>query len=361
MAGKRDLEKIRGLKEEGRSKVQIARNKKMQIRRERIRFETVIGEDFLKELDAESFTESFEEEEPEPERKPEVIKDGRWKVRHLALTSLYLLLGLALVIGVLWIVRGKQSEDSMAELRQAAGGAAVQKERETAPTEEAGHVSPDESGNTDASEPQTTESGTQEAAGVREILPRFRELHERNPELCGWLYIEGTGIDYPVMYRENDNDFYLSHDFDGKADVNGLLVLDKRCDPDAEAVNALIHGHHMRSGAMFGSLKEYEDPIYCREHPRISFSTLYEERTYEIFAVFKAKVYDEKNDAFAFYDYIRIENEMEFESYVKNAELDALYDTGIRPQWGDRLLTLSTCEYSQENGRLVVVARERNR
>ncbi len=178
--------------------------------------------------------------------------------------------------------------------------------------------------------------------------------------MAGWLTIEGAGIDYPVMFRQGDNDYYLHHDFEGNEDNNGLLVLDKRCKHDMSGINTLIHGHNMKSGAIFGNLDEYDDPNYFYEHPTIILKNLYEEHHYDIFAVCKSVVYGANNVSFPYYNYITVDNQEQFDKYITNALECSLYDTGTEVAWGDRLITLSTCEYSENNGRLVILGRERN-
>ncbi len=355
IAAKRDKARIDSLEKKGRSKAQIARNMKEQIARESISFETVVGEDFLKQLDKDSFTHveetDFERQERKKKRKNAHIKQEK-KARHLLLIPFYLILTLAAGIGILWIAKEEQSRKSMEELQQRASAFVTPTAVPTKPAAELSAVNepvPEE--HTDKEEPAPEVIPT-------EILPRFKELHEENNDLAGWLTIEGTVIDYPVMYKEDDNDFYLSHNFEGKNDVSGLLVLDKRCRMDGSGMNMLIHGHHMRNGSMFGSLQKYEDESYYREHPVINFSTLYQERRYEIFAVFISSVYDDESDDIKFYDFIDIRTREEFNSYIRSALDDSLYDTGVRPYWGDKLISLSTCEYSKENGRLVIVGRE---
>ncbi|MCR5420157.1 MAG: class B sortase [Lachnospiraceae bacterium] len=187
--------------------------------------------------------------------------------------------------------------------------------------------------------------------------PSLQSLHDINPDLTGWLTIPGTQIDFPVMYKAGDNDFYLKHNFDKKADRNGLLVLDKRCDPSG-SVNTLIHGHNMKSGAMFAALESYKDPSYYDGHRYIEYETLYGRYMFEIFAIFRSEVFDEDTEDFRYFDYIQIPNKDAYMEYVSGAKGNSLYDTGITAQWGENLITLSTCEYSKTNGRLVIVGRE---
>ncbi len=192
------------------------------------------------------------------------------------------------------------------------------------------------------------------------ILPRFRDLAAKNPDLVGWLSIPDTVVDYPVMYKTGDNDFYLTHDFEGNEDQNGLLVLDKRCVKKGNDTNNLIHGHNMKTGVMFGALLDYTKKSFWMTHQTITFSSLYEEHTYEIVGVFRSSVYDEQTDDFDYYNYISIESKEQFNEYIQGVKERSLYDTGVTAFYGDRLITLSTCESSKENGRLVVVARSRS-
>lgn len=192
-----------------------------------------------------------------------------------------------------------------------------------------------------------------------EILPRFKKLAAQNPDMVGWLTIPDTTIDYPVMYKTGDNDYYLEHNFEGKYDQNGLLVLDKRCTKKGNDTNNLIHGHNMKSGAMFGALQDYSRKAFYLTHKTIMFSNLYEERTYEIVGVFRSTVNNENTDDLQFFDYISIESKDQFNDYIQGVREKSLYDTGVKAYYGDKLITLSTCESSRENGRLVIVGRSK--
>lgn len=209
-----------------------------------------------------------------------------------------------------------------------------------------------------SSEPETEYTTEEETTVVKEILSQYRELHEINNHMVGWLKIEGTVIDYPVLEVEGDNDYYLKKDFYGNESKWGQIIFDYRCDYETPSTNIILHGHHMADGTMFGGLKKYLKKSYYKEHKYIQFDTLYEEGEYEIFAVFKSKVYNNVDEVFKYYNFINAYTEEEFNEYIRNVKELALYDTGITPVYGDELLALSTCEYSQENGRLVVVARK---
>ncbi|GAA0351307.1 hypothetical protein GCM10008968_03300 [Bacillus horti] len=190
------------------------------------------------------------------------------------------------------------------------------------------------------------------------MLPEFQELYRRNPDIVGWLEIAGTRINYPIMQNQQDSQYYLNHDFDKKKNKNGLPFLDAHSRINGSDI-LLIHGHHMKSGVMFADLMKYKKESYYKEHATLQFSTLYEKEEYEIVAVILSKVYRQTDDVFKYYQIEKVETSDEFDSYIQNIKKLALYDTGVTAQYGDKLIVLSTCEYSTEDGRLAVVARKR--
>ncbi len=191
---------------------------------------------------------------------------------------------------------------------------------------------------------------------VPEILDEYKNLYNMNKKLIGWLKIDDTIIDYPVM-QTSDNEYYLEHNINQEKDRNGALFLDKDCDVLKPSTNLIIYGHHMKSGRMFGNLDDYASENYYKKHSIIQFDTIYEKGTYEIMYVFRSKVYSEAEVVFKYYQFIECYSEQEFDSYMKEMAAMSLYDTGVTAKYGDRLLTLSTCDSSEENGRFVVVAK----
>lgn len=187
-------------------------------------------------------------------------------------------------------------------------------------------------------------------------IDRYKKLYEQNPHMAGWIQIEGTRIDYPVMLTPKEPEHYLHRAFDGSYSYSGIpFVGSGGMDSD----NVIVYGHNMKNGTMFSDLLMYADKRYWEQHPIIRFPSLYEDRSYEIIAAFYAKVHyrDEKN-VFRYYNYGGDLLRPEFEEYLKQIKQLALYDTGITSQYGDSLLTLSTCSYHVKNGRFVVVARK---
>lgn len=190
-----------------------------------------------------------------------------------------------------------------------------------------------------------------------QMLERYTELYEINQDLVGWLSIEGMKIDYPVMQCEDD-EYYLHHDFYGEDSKYGCLYVKEQADLDA-GTNFIIYGHNMKDGSMFGDLDLYLKEEFYKEHTAISFDTLYEERTYDIIAVFRSQVYDAEDDVFKYYQFYEADTEEEFEDFYNNIKALSLYDTGVEAAFGDTFLTLSTCAYHVQDGRLAVVAKRR--
>ncbi|MCM1173859.1 MAG: class B sortase [Blautia sp.] len=188
------------------------------------------------------------------------------------------------------------------------------------------------------------------------VLEEYETLYNKNKRLVGWLKIEDTNIDYPVL-QTTDNVYYLDHNFDQEYDRNGSLFLDAECDIVHRNTNLIIYGHHMRSGKMFGNLNKYSSESYYKEHPTIQFDTIYEKGTYQIMYVFRSKIYNEDEIVFKYYQFFDAVSEKEFTSNMQEMAALSLYDTGVTADFGDELLTLSTCDNSETDGRFVVVAR----
>lgn len=215
----------------------------------------------------------------------------------------------------------------------------------------------------DASSPtdseSITDSGPTEAptAPVEPtILPQYAPLYEQNADLFGWIQIENTRINYPVMHTPDDPEKYIHADFDEKYSYGGLPFLDAKC--TAESDNLLIYGHNMLDGSMFRALMNYKDPQFWKEHPIIKVDTLYEECQYEVMCVFYDRVYYSYEDVFKFYRFIDADSEEEFDQAIAAFKSKQLYDTGVNAVFGDQLITLVTCDYHTANGRFVVVARK---
>ena len=190
---------------------------------------------------------------------------------------------------------------------------------------------------------------------IPDILPEYEILYNKNKSLIGWIKIDDTIIDYPVMQTSN-NEYYLDHNFEQGYDKNGSIFMDASCDVLKPSTNLILYGHHMKSGAMFGGLDKYASEQYYKEHPTFRFDTIYEKGMYQIAYVFRSQVYSEDEIIFKYYQFIDANSETEFNSNMIEMSKLSLYDTGVTPVYGDELVTLSTCDRSQVNeGRFVVV------
>lgn len=190
------------------------------------------------------------------------------------------------------------------------------------------------------------------------IQKKFTKLYNMNTDFIGWITIDGTDIDYPVMQSMYDEEFYLHKDFDKKYTKGGTLFADTSSDIEKPSDNIIIYGHNMTTGKMFHSLFEYEDEEFYKEHKYISFDTIYGNGTYEIIAAFRTRIYEPDYTGFKYYQFFDAANEEEFNYYVENCRSLTPYTTDSSAVYGDSLITLSTCAYHHDNGRYVVVAKK---
>ena len=187
---------------------------------------------------------------------------------------------------------------------------------------------------------------------------RYQWLANLNPDFCGWLSVAETDLDYPVMYTPKEPEHYLRRGFDGKYAASGSLFIGEGSAPDSSHV--VVYGHNMKNGAMFGALMPYAKKDYWQAHPVISFTTLKKAGQYEVIGAFYSQVYtDGDEDVFRYYRYTDLTKETVFNEYIRQVKAAALYDTGVTVQYGDDILTLSTCSYHTDDGRFVVVARRK--
>lgn len=191
--------------------------------------------------------------------------------------------------------------------------------------------------------------------GGNDLLPWYQELHTQNSDMVGWLQIENTKINYPVLQSSVENaNYYLYRDFDKKESVRGSIYAWEKCDVFEPSDNITLFGHNMKDGTMFAYLGNYYDKATWENNSLIFFDTLTESHVYKIFAVFKTSGTD--NVGFAYHQMVDAENEADFNEFVSTCKQLSFYDTGITPVYGDKLLCLSTCEYTIDNGRFVVAA-----
>lgn len=199
------------------------------------------------------------------------------------------------------------------------------------------------------SEPQNKET---------ERMLQVKQLKEENADIIGWLEIENTTINYPVL-QGTDNEYYMTHNYKKEKSKNGSIFLNADYDWNIASNNLLIYGHNLGNGTMFQELLKYESESYYKQHPKIRFTTAEDDSEYEIISAFKSRVYykSEKN-VFRYYYFINSKSEEEYNQFVKNAKNASLYPIETTASYGDQLITLSTCSYYVEDGRFAVVGKK---
>jgi sortase B len=194
----------------------------------------------------------------------------------------------------------------------------------------------------------------EDQVGEGGILVEYAPLYEMNQDMAGWISIDGTKINYPVMHTPDRPDYYLKHNFSGEYSDWGCIYAREECDLETPSDNITLYGHNMRDGSMFAALHGYLSREFWEEHRYIRFDTLTEHHIYEIFAVFTTTA--SQKQGFEYHEFVNADDEKQFDIFISKCLSLSLYGTSLVPEYGDKVICLSTCEYSQTNGRLVVAA-----
>ena len=184
---------------------------------------------------------------------------------------------------------------------------------------------------------------------------KYAEVYAQNSDLVGWVSISGTRIDYPIMQTKDNPNFYLKHAFDKSYSSYGVPYLQGNCDIRHFRQSGIVWPPHEQ--------RQYCSPIcastrandFIGRHKTICFDTLDHFGEYEVIAAFKTVAYSGRGSSITTLS--RLKTPRLLRRILQSARRLALYDTGVTAEYGDKLLTLSTCEYSRTNGRLVVVAK----
>lgn len=269
----------------------------------------------------------------------------RNQILRIALICLFSLifLGSAIYLINYYVTSARQSEqyDNLAGIVES-----IRQDIATSPS----NTVPDHTEATDST--ASTDSGSL-------ILPEYQSLYEINNDLVGWIHIPGTRVNYPVCQNLTTKDYYLYRNFNKEDSQNGCIYVREACDVFAPSDNVVIYGHRMNSGAMFAGLMDYRNKSFWENHQTFTFDTIYERHSYQIVAVFITSA--NPGEGFAYHQFNNAANQSEFDDFIKTVHSLQLYDTGHTAQYGDRLVTLSTCTPRHEkpdNGRLVVVAKQ---
>lgn len=235
-----------------------------------------------------------------------------------------------------YLLEGKRQADQMSDLSQQISAAQSEAAAAT-----------EDSATQDATDPtEETKKGA--------MLPGYDLLYQQNSDAVGWIKIEGTKLDEAVFQTYEDPDYYLYKDINKDKSDHGSIYAWSAADLSKPSDNVTLFGHNMKDGSKFACLNAYTSKDAWNNNNLIFFDTLTEYHTYKIFAVFKTTA--NLGEGFRYHQFVDAKNEQEFNEFVSTCKELAFYDTGITPVYGDKLLCLSTCEYTLENGRLVVAA-----
>ena len=194
---------------------------------------------------------------------------------------------------------------------------------------------------------------TDNKESIQEDTVNIKELYKIINDIIGWIKIENSNIDYPVMQTKENPNYYLKRNFYKQYSILGTPYMAENCNIE-KSDNLIIYGHHINGNKLFGELENYKSKKYYDTHKIIKFYTMTENAEYEIIAIFKTVAYT----GFQYYKFYNAEDEREFNTFIEKCKELSFYDTKKTAVYGDKLITLSTCEYSNENGRLVIVARK---
>ena len=256
------------------------------------------------------------------------------------------LVGSAVYLGS-YFWEGKKSEDEYDKLRQdTLASTPATTEASSAPTEEF--------------IPDPNDLVPEETFPLNRDYKGFYEKNN-NKDFVGWLRIDGTKLDYPVMQSPvSEANYYLYRDYNGENSTRGSIYAREECDVFTPGDNVTMYGHNMKDGSMFAALNAYVDKSAWDNNSLVFFDTFNHEtgevqyHVYKIFAVFKTTA--NLGEGFTYQRFENAANKQEFDEFVSNCKKLSFYDTGITPQYGDKMICLSTCEYTLDNGRLVVAA-----
>lgn len=204
-----------------------------------------------------------------------------------------------------------------------------------------------------AGTPDVSKMGDTKELERERAMKKYGPLFKRNNDYVGWIAIDGTQINYPVMQTPHNPDYYLKRNFHKVYSNYGVPYMEEICKIGISN-NIVIYGHHMNDGSMFADLVKYYKEEYRNQHPLIRFDTISDFGTYEVVAAFN---FDTDNETFQYNQYVNMDKKM-FEEFIKEVNQRRFYDAGVDIRYGDQLLTLSTCEYTYKDGRFVVVAKK---
>lgn len=181
----------------------------------------------------------------------------------------------------------------------------------------------------------------------------FDELYKQNNDFFGMIKIPNTNINYPLMQTKDNPNYYLHRNFKKEYSRYGTPYIQENCELN-ESDNTIIYGHNMKTKQMFHDLTLYSSKAFYESHKCIYIATRNKQDSYEIIAVIKTVA---DSNSFNYSTFVNANDEADFKAYIDKCKELSLYNIDCSAEYGDKLITLSTCEYSRTNGRFVVVAK----
>lgn len=182
----------------------------------------------------------------------------------------------------------------------------------------------------------------------------YADLKAENPDFVGWIKIEGTSVNYPVVQTKAEPQYYLRRSFEGSYSIAGTPFLDAQCDME-KGIGLIIYGHNMNDGSMFASLRNFDNPEFGMSHV-IEYNTIEGATGFGSYQLLGCWYEDLTTpNPYRYWDQVGELTEQQFSDYVANIKQLSMYETGVSATYGDDLLALSTCSYGTADERFIVV------
>ena len=211
----------------------------------------------------------------------------------------------------------------------------------------------DDSSSSESSFDENESTESDDIADAELVVVHKRNLQpiiSKNSDCLGWIYIEDSAVDYPVMHTPNDPEKYINLSFDWKYSAYGVPFMDYRCHENCD--NIILYGHNMKDGSMFATVRRFMDEDFFYSHPQIEFETVDGCKTYSVFAIVSLKSAD------SWYSYHDFNDKATFEENVKKMRAKSLYKNDVEVEFGKKIITLSTCYGAARDDRIIVLAVE---